>query len=439
MSDYERQIEEALARKARESEKNRKAVQTEAGLMKSLRQAFSENNSGEKNPEADKNEIKNLETVLSESSRKKTASRQEAGRVPEELTIDPVKTETAVSKAKMPESKAEKPAVEAEMPNNKAEKPAGETEIPTAKSESDAAPAADETERFTESLAKETAADRDPAMYIPDSVLENSDEKTLSPGRREADRTRGGSIILAVLLALFLAAAGISGGLFYALFTYRPMADVVTGSSCAAVLEGEYLTELNRMAEEEGLGIAFTREALVGGQAVRDIKASLKAAYGGTVYEPDSDRVRAKIREYTENAGVGSAEEFSERAGETYDRIIAAAPDSSWIGRTGSLRLIFLAVLAGGTIVSVILLVLMARNGKAGRFGRFSFAAAALLLEALGVAIMATGVFRRYSAEYSYITTLSNKYMMGGIAACMVIGAFYMVMACEATVVSAKK
>ena len=72
MSDYERQIEEALARKARESEKNRKAVQTEAGLMKSLRQAFSENSSGEKNPEADKNEIKDLETVLSESSRKKT-------------------------------------------------------------------------------------------------------------------------------------------------------------------------------------------------------------------------------------------------------------------------------------------------------------------------------------------------------------------------------
>jgi hypothetical protein len=54
------------------------------------------------------------------------------------------------------------------------------------------------------------------------------------------------------------------------------------------------------------------------------------------------------------------------------------------------------------------------------------------------VLVMVSGIFRRYSASYTYIAVLSTRYMLGGIVACAAIGVFYMVMAVEAALYSAK-
>lgn len=437
MSDYERQIEEALARKARESEKGRKSVQSEAGLMSSLRQALSENNA-DAAPETGSSPAMSLEEMLAEKSRKQASLRRES-RLPFAAAIEPAVKETSVKSAE--------PAVK--TPAESAPKtdagPKAES-APQAETAPQAQAAAKEPATFAEKVEQQTSVKRDPAMVIPSSILDDADAKKDKPVRfhREETGQTGSrkdslSLVLAALLALFLAAAGVSGGLFYALFTYVPMADAVDNSSCAAVLEGEYLAGLNTLAEEDGLNIVFTREVLVGGQAVRDIKASLKAAYSGTAYQADTERIGAKIESYAKGAGLDSAEQFTAKAGEVYNGIIGAAPDSSWFGQTGPLKMILLVILAAGVLVSVILLVVLAKRGTAGSLARFSFAGAALLMEILSVIVMATGVFRRYSADYSYITVLSTKYMMGGIVACMVIGVFYMVLAVEAAVISAKK
>ena len=413
MSDYERQIEEALARKARESERNRKKVQSEAGLMSSLKEAFSETGTASE-PDRKSLSTENLESLLAESTRKSSSREPDGSRAFAEAVNDSLKREMAASRPVKTETEKQEETVPEEL---------GQT---------------------AEKMGLASALKRETPVDIPDSILnEEEPKKPVRFQRRDEERTESrrdpGAVVLAVLLTLFLTAAGIGASLFYTLYTFLPMANAVNNSSCAEVFEGDYIAGLNSLAEEENLNIAFTREVLVGGQAVRDIKDSLKAVYSGSSYQPDTERIGGKISAYAEEAGVRIADGFTGKAGELYSSILAETPDSSWVGQTGALRIILLLIAAGGVLASIVLLVLLGRRGTTGSLTRFSFAGAALLIELLSVLVMVTGVFRRYNAAYAYITVLSDKYMMGAIVACMAAGAFFMVLAACAAVLASKE
>ena len=414
MSDYERQIEEALARKARESERNRKKVQSEAGLMSSLKEAFSETGTASE-PEMNSSGMGNLESLLAESTRKSSSREPDSSRAFAEAVNDSLKREMAASRPVKTETEKKAEAVPEEL---------GQT---------------------AEKMGLASALKRETPVEIPDSILNEAEPKKPVRFHRSDDEERTvirrdpGSFVLAVLLTLFLTAAGIGASLFYTLYTFLPMANAVNNSSCAEVFEGDYIAGLNTLAEEENLNIAFTREVLVGGQAVRDIKGSLKAAYSGSSYQPDTERIGGKISAYAGAAGVGLTDGFTGKALELYSSILAETTDSSWVGQTGVLRTVLLLIAAAGTAASVVLLVFLGRRGTAGSLARFSFAGAALLVELLSVLVMVTGVFRRYNAAYAYITVLSDKYMMGAIVACMGVGAFFMVLAACAAVLSTKE
>ena len=414
MSDYERQIEEALARKARESERNRKKVQSEARLMSSLKDAFAETGTA---PEPDRKSLstENLESLLAESTKKRSSRETDGSRAFAEAVNDSLKREMAASRPVKTETEKQEETVPEEL---------GQT---------------------AEKMGLASALKRETPVEIPDSILNEEEPKKPMRFHRSDDEERTvirrdpGSFVLAVLLTLFLAAAGIGGSLFYTLYTFLPMANAVNNSSCAEVFEGDYIAGLNSLAEEENLNIAFTREVLVGGQAVRDIKGSLKAAYSGSSYQPDTERIGGKISAYAGAAGVGLTDGFTGKALELYSSILAETTDSSWVGQTGVLRTVLLLIAAAGTAASVVLLVFLGRRGTAGSLTRFSFAGAALLIELLSVLVMVTGVFRRYNAAYAYITVLSDKYLMGAIVACMGVGAFFMVLAACAAVLSSKE
>ena len=414
MSDYERQIEEALARKARESERNRKKVQSEAGLMSSLKEAFSETGTASE-PEMNSSGMGNLESLLAESTRKSSSREPDSSRAFAEAVNDSLKREMAASRPVKTETEKKDETVPEEL---------GQT---------------------AEKMGLVSALKRETPVEIPDSILNEEEPKKPMRFHRSDDEERTesrrdpGAVVLAVLLTLFLTAAGIGASLFYTLYTFLPMANAVNNSSCAEVFEGDYIAGLNTLAEEENLNIAFTREVLVGGQAVRDIKGSLKAAYSGSSYQPDTERIGGKISAYAGAAGVGLTDGFTGKALELYSSILAETTDSSWVGQTGVLRTVLLLIAAAGTAASVVLLVILGRRGTAGSLARFSFAGAALLIELLSVLVMVTGVFRRYNAAYAYITVLSDKYMMGAIVACMAAGAFFMVLAACAAVLSAKE
>ena len=414
MSDYERQIEEALARKARESERNRKKVQSEAGLMSSLKDAFAETGTAPE-PEKKNAGAGDLESLLAESTRKRSSRETDGSRAFAEAVNDSLKREMAASRPVKAEAEKKDETVPEEL---------GQT---------------------AEKMGLASALKRETPVEIPDSILNEEEPKKPMRFHRSDDEERTvirrdpGSFVLAVLLTLFLTAAGIGASLFYTLYTFLPMANAVNNSSCAEVFEGDYIAGLNTLAEEENLNIAFTREVLVGGQAVRDIKNSLKAVYSSSSYQPDTERIGRKISAYAEEAGVGVADGFTGKAGELYSSILAETSDSSWVGQTGSLRTVLLLIAAAGTAASVVLLIILGKRGKAGSLARFSFAGAALLIELLSVLVMVTGVFRRYNAAYAYITVLSDKYMMGAIVACMAAGAFFMVLAACAAVLSAKE
>ena len=253
MSDYERQIEEALARKARESERNRKKVQSEAGLMNSLKDAFSETGTASE-PDRKSLSTENLESLLAESTKKRSSRETDSSRAFAEAVNDSLKREMAASRpVKTETEKNDEPLSEA----------LGQT---------------------AEKMGIASALKREIPVEIPDSILNEEEPKKPMRFHRSDDeegtesRRDPGAVVLAVLLTLFLTAAGIGGSLFYTLYTYLPMANAVNNSSCAEVFEGDYIAGLNTLAEEENLNIAFTREVLVGGQLAMKIAPARPAS-----------------------------------------------------------------------------------------------------------------------------------------------------------------
>ncbi len=417
MSEYERQVEEALARKSRESKEVHKRVQSEAQLINSLDRLFSEKSARNKAEKAAESSPaaeavgKSLEEQLAESSQKKEEVRNLDRELEQGLSGD-------VKKAIPAEKPETVPAQELQDAGDRLKNVQDENRQP------------ENTEAWLDlNKAKEEAA----------SPQESSEEVLRYHESRERGHSssgRAGNVVLALLLAVLLAAAGISGGLYYALFTYKPMADAVNSSACASVLEEDFLAAMNSESGASG-GLTFTRDMLVGGQAIRDIKSSLEAVYNGGSFSPDCGKMSEKIAESA--AGSGDADALAAKAAECYTGMIEAAPEATWFGQTGSLRLILLVVLTAGLLGSVIVILFLMRRRRGSSAAGFAFAGAALLLEILAIAVMVTGIFRRYTAVYSYVAVLSTRYMMGGIVACMIIGAFYLVMAIEAGLFSAKR
>ncbi len=421
MSEYERQVEEALARKSRESVESRKKIQSEAQLINSLDRAFSEGGVKNKKPAAAGPAAGTAETAGTADKALEKQLAEVSGRK-EEIRMLNRELEKELARSKQKEVSGEK----SENVLDKGLKDAGSR-------------LKDEQAQPRQAAEKESWLDLDkagaaaaPSEKASAEILRyrSSDEHTQS--------SSGGvrTVVLAVLLAILLAAAGISGGLYYALFTYKPMEDAVNSSACAAALENDFLAAMNSGSGADD-GFVFTKDMLVGGQAIRDIKSSLEAAYSGGSFTPDCGKMSERIAAGA--AGSGDADALAAKAAEYYSGMIGAAPEATWFGQTGSLRLIFLVVLTAGLLGAFVLILFLMRQRRGGSAAGFAFAGAALLLEVLAIVVMATGTFRRYSAAYSYIAVLSTKYMMGGIVACMVVGAFYMLMAVEAVLFSSKR
>ncbi len=418
MSEYERQVEEALAKKSREFDSVRKTVQSEQQLISSLNQVFNENSREVYHADdsfPDGVPKKTLEEKLAESSLKKEAA------APKRMDLERELADTSKPK---PAIRQPEDTLARELSRVR-ERQQDEAQHPQ---ESPLEAFQPETERRETGEAAPVSA--------PEPVREEAFRYRGEPDDRERTPRKGASAVLAALLAVLLTAAAISGGLFYSLFTYQPMADAVNRSSCAVVFENDFLTGLNALAAEEGSGVIFTKDVLVGGQVILDIKDSLRAAYNEGSFEPDCGTLIGQIEAAA--AGSPDAAALAAKGGEYYAGMVAAAPDASLFGQTGSLRLILLVILTASVLGSIILLLIISRRKGSGGFVKFSFAGSALLLEVFAVLVMATGIFRRYSAAYTYIAVLSTRYMLGGIVACAAIGVFYMVMAVEAALYSAK-
>ena len=209
--------------------------------MNSLKDAFSETGTASE-PDRKSLSTENLESLLAESTKKRSSRETDSSRAFAEAVNDSLKREMAASRpVKTETEKNDEPLSEA----------LGQT---------------------AEKMGIASALKREIPVEIPDSILNEEEPKKPMRFHRSDDeegtesRRDPGAVVLAVLLTLFLTAAGIGGSLFYTLYTYLPMANAVNNSSCAEVFEGDYIAGLNTLAEEENLNIAFTREVLVGGQ-----------------------------------------------------------------------------------------------------------------------------------------------------------------------------